>query len=401
MSSKVEFWLGNPAIDLVRGTFEISEEVRGEYVCMIDIPTSISVYELCTFLQPCLNLIEEMRILRGDNNKFYLGMLKTHNGSDAENLIRTLSGKSYNPIEEYLCEIKSIQRVFTYASSHELNTETDLFSRKVNERCPICLEEFEGCLISVLCGHCFHWNCIVKCSDDTCPVCRYHQSPPDYSECEVCGEDSDICLCLVCGMLGCKDHSIAHFGETSHTYFQNIITREVWDYVNQQPIHRLIQGEGKVIEVPEHHGDGKKASEVMFEYNALLSSLLETQRDYYTQKIQDIERVFGDTLTDSILNLQKENELLRKKVEDKNSMILNINSLKEQINSTQNTYQKLVKENEELKSVHKFKPIFVVNKEVEEEIQDLETQIRDLEFYVSSQKKLEGETVDKFEFRRG
>jgi BRCA1-associated protein len=397
--SKVEFWLGNPAIDLIRGTFQMNEEVIGEYLCMIDIPTSISVYELCSFLQPYLALIEEMRILRGDNNKFYLCIIKTHSSGDAESLIRSLSGKSYNPIEEYLCEIKSIRRVITYGNPPDLDVETELFLRRMDEKCPICLEDFEGCLVAVLCGHCFHWNCIVKCCDDTCPVCRYHQSPPDYSECEVCGEDRDTCLCLVCGFLGCKDHSISHFEETSHSYFQNIITREVWDYVNQQPIHRLIQGENKVVEVPGQQGDGKKASEVMFEYNALLSSLLETQRDYYHQKIQDLEKVFGDTLTDSILKLQQENDLLRKKVEEKNSMILEINFIKENITNSQAAYQKLVKENEELKASSKLKPVFVVNKEVEDQIKDLETQIRDLEFYLSSQKKLEGEQVERIEFR--
>jgi hypothetical protein len=33
------------------------------------------------------------------------------------------------------------------------------------------------------------------------------------------------------------------------------------------------------------------------------------------------------------------------------------------------------------------------------QIKDLETQIRDLEFYLSSQKKLEGEQVERIEFR--
>ena len=57
--------------------------------------------------------------------------------------------------------------------------------------CPICLELLQDeaqhsnyevmrqddYLVTVLCGHTFHSDCLKGWTDLTCPLCKYHQSP--------------------------------------------------------------------------------------------------------------------------------------------------------------------------------------------------------------------------------
>ena len=45
-------------------------------------------------------------------------------------------------------------------------------------RCPVCLERLDphaSGILTVLCNHSFHSECLTKWGDSTCPVCRYAQ----------------------------------------------------------------------------------------------------------------------------------------------------------------------------------------------------------------------------------
>ena len=64
-----------------------------------------------------------------------------------------------------------------------------------------------GFILTILCGHNFHWLCIKDWSDSTCPLCRYYCCPQETSTCEApdCNvtDPEKLMMCLVCGAIGC------------------------------------------------------------------------------------------------------------------------------------------------------------------------------------------------------
>lgn len=114
---------------------------------------------------------------------------------------------------------------------------------------------------------------------------------------------------LVCGNVGCgrydEAHAFSHYLETSHCYAMDIDTQRVWDYAADGYVHRLIQNkpDGKLVELPSPYGDAlvtaeaddgtgddasdpqRKLDSIGMEYTYLLTSQLESQRQYFEGKI--------------------------------------------------------------------------------------------------------------------
>jgi hypothetical protein len=133
-------------------------------------------------------------------------------------------------------------------------------------------------------------------------------------------------MCLVCGHLGCgrltREHALAHYSRTQHTYAIELATQRVWDYAGDGFVHRLIQnkGDGKLVEMPDPNaayapGDGsrsrlapeveavnlearaaagKKDQAVALEYALLLTGQLETQRQYFEGLLAQVLSLLPD-----------------------------------------------------------------------------------------------------------
>eukprot|EP01049_Picozoa_sp_SAG25_P015415 SAG25_NODE_3124_length_1208_cov_0.811542_2_plen_91_part_00 len=70
----------------------------------------------------------------------------------------------------------------------------------------MCLERLDphaSGILTVLCNHSFHSDCLRKWGDSSCPVCRYCQTPETLAACGVCGRHDALWMCLVCGFVGC------------------------------------------------------------------------------------------------------------------------------------------------------------------------------------------------------
>lgn len=129
--------------------------------------------------------------------------------------------------------------------------------------CPVCLERLEGAasgLMTTVCNHTFHTDCIRNWYDATCPVCRHFMGEADDDEapqCETCQARRNLWMCLVCGAVGCgrydRKHALDHFRSTGHTYAVELDTQRVWDYSGDGYVHRLIlnRTDGKMIELPD------------------------------------------------------------------------------------------------------------------------------------------------------
>lgn len=380
----IEYWYGNPSIDVYKGELQVCQENTGKF-CIIDIPTSLITQDICDFLKSKLLEIQEMRILRSSSNKFYYCAILLQPNSDTINFFQEFEGKKFNSIELNTCNIVNIK--FWDFKNAEASPHTI--------KCPICLEEIDKVSISILCGHLFHVKCLDLWSDTTCPICRYHQTPPDSSVCDTCGEEQDIRMCLICGELGCNTHSTEHFASTGHTYYQEIETSKTWDYSRQVSISRLINSTDKIVEIQ----DTKKIDSLMFEYNCLLSSLLETQKEFYDQKIKDIEHE-TNPMQHQIEELRNENCELRRKADEGARFREELDEVNRKIVEEGNRKKELTEENERLSGFVQGKKVFKVTKEVMDEIKDLEMQIKEMKFYVETQKKLQGVDVDSIEIRR-
>jgi BRCA1-associated protein len=185
-------------------------------------------------------------------------------------------------------------------------------------------------LLTILCQHVFHCDCLQKWSGSGCPVCRHtnpslaQQSSPnsssiydptnppfgsgDASLCSICDCTDDLWICLICGNVGCGrykgGHAKEHWKESAHNFALEIATQHVWDYAGDMWVHRLIRDKGnsKVIELPASSRAGispggarqnsdmdmvprEKLENIGMEYTHLLTSQLDSQRVYFEELV--------------------------------------------------------------------------------------------------------------------
>jgi len=163
-----------------------------------------------------------------------------------------------------------------------------------------------------------------------CPVCRYSQTlltshpsaiphsipfanptAPGHSSCSSCQSTTNLWICLICGNVGCgrygQAHAHGHYQATTHLYALELETQRVWDYAGDGYVHRLIQNkaDGKLVELPsaassvpggarEEARSGpsqadalsaEKIEAIGIEYSYLLTSQLDSQREYYEEQM--------------------------------------------------------------------------------------------------------------------
>lgn len=138
----------------------------------------------------------------------------------------------------------------------------------------------------------------------------------------VTGASSDaLWICLICGHVGCsryhQGHAFEHYRDTHHCYAMQLGNNRVWDYVGDNFVHRLLQDkDGKMVEgsregaKSEGAAVDEKVDSVQLEFTYLLTSQLETQREYFEEKINRLEqRTINDNaeLRDKLCEIGDEN----------------------------------------------------------------------------------------------
>ena len=133
----------------------------------------------------------------------------------------------------------------------------------------VCLERLEPSasgIVTTVCNHRFHNQCLRQWVDSSCPVCRYVQGgdcgvggsavPSPSLECahDACRSTVDLWMCLICGHTGCGryrgSHAAKHFEETGHGFALEVAdgrgvrtgrqgSELVWDYRRDAYVHRL------------------------------------------------------------------------------------------------------------------------------------------------------------------
>ncbi|KAL5728032.1 RING-type E3 ubiquitin transferase [Ranunculus cassubicifolius] len=321
LTQAFHFSSGNPRIEEIRGlvhlycndtasTSTINLPVgRKPLVCVIDVPNHMTYADFCQFCASFIQHILEMRIVRNDGvEDRYSILIRFDDQKSADNFYRHYSGRRFSSLEvESCCILFTVDVQYTGSIEH---AQTSLASSAEQPSCPVCLERLDqdmGGILITLCNHSFHCSCISKWADSSCPVCRYCQQQPENSTCFVCKTSENLWICVICGFVGCgrykEGHAIRHWKETQHSYSLELETQRVWNYVEDNYVHRLIQSktDGKLVELNSRcaHDDSNadfgtseaifssKVEAIVNEYNDLLKSQLESQKVYFESLLEE------------------------------------------------------------------------------------------------------------------
>ncbi|KAH7416024.1 hypothetical protein KP509_14G071700 [Ceratopteris richardii] len=384
---------------------------RSEQVCILAIPNYLSDAGFQQFIHTFLQSIEALQIVR---NHFlggrYSSLIKFESQNVADDFFKHFNGKPFSSFGEEVCHVLFIVDVQYTHSAIEASTPpvglTEL------PTCPVCLERLDQHIsgISTAIGNVFPSSCISKWSDSSCTVCRYCQEKGEKSTCSVCSTSENLWICVICGFVGCgryqEGHAIRHWKESQHCYSLEVETQRVWDYAGDGYVHRLIQSktDGKLVELnsPCQEGDdecgrcecsyGSEMAEAIInskidgiaaEYNQLLTSQLDEQRQYFECRLAEAKKEKDLAIAEALesLNLQQ----MQTRLEEVEKERRNLKQMNDDLKANQDSWQAAIKASEarEKTSI----------KERDERIADLEEQVRDLMVYIEAQKTL-GATAD-------
>ncbi|CAG8579592.1 BRCA1-associated protein 2-domain-containing protein [Gigaspora rosea] len=427
-------------------------------LAVLAVPSFMSASDFLAFVAPVQRFVSHFRFIRDSAPNKFMVLMKFRHARAAWDFYRQFNGRPFSSMEPEICHVAYIKSIefkstsippdafpflydpFIPSTQNDTTTNNDQTQQSSESSepsalyelptCPVCLERMDASvtgLLTILCQHTFHCDCLSKWGDSSCPVCRYSRqgyvldSSLGQNECGVCGVNESLWICLICGNIGCgryqEAHAYCHYKETSHLYALELETQRVWDYAGDGYVHRLIQNksDGKLVELPSPDSplqmqqqreaiDQDKLDAIGQEYSYLLSTQLSSQRVYYEEKLESITLQLSK-LTNQVQNLEneistlnqdkdkykKENELLEKEkipslIKEKKAIEKKMekfteksNKLEKELNGEKELTKSLLMKQEYLQSQ-------LENKDTK--IKDLEEQVRDLMFFFSSQEKL-------------
>eukprot|EP00802_Teleaulax_amphioxeia_P007029 Tamp_07035.p1 GENE.Tamp_07035~~Tamp_07035.p1 ORF type:complete len:504 (+),score=106.82 Tamp_07035:818-2329(+) len=297
--------------------------------------------------------------------------------------------------------------------------------------CPVCLERLDTSvtgIMTTICNHSFHCRCLSDWPDSSCPVCRYTQLPEAQQTggCMHCGEPEDLWMCLVCGFMGCgryrSQHALQHYHDSGHSFSIELGTQRVWDYTGDNYVHRLVANkmDGKLVELPEggHKGQRKGEEDAKLEealVGSKLDSVLQEYNEMLTRTLDDQRRFFEDRMAAMQEHWEAEIKLLRGELADKDHQLLeHARKAKERKTEEKKVAmlsERLKKAWEEAEFHKQCNVSLTENQQAlnaklaeaakkDDEIRDLQDQVRDLMFFLEAQKSVEA-SDDSEDIRNG
>ncbi|XP_059635127.1 BRAP2 RING ZnF UBP domain-containing protein 1 [Cornus florida] len=374
------------------------------------VPNYLSPEDFLLFCGSHLDNFSELLFIRNDGMEDrYSVLIKLVNQLTADGFYCNFNGKRFKPSEAEVCHIFFTHSVEYTEFGEIASTPPPGFTELPT--CPVCLERLDqdtSGIQSTLCDHSFHCSCISKWTYLSCQVCRLCQQQDEKPTCVACGALENLWVCVICSFVGCgryeERHAIKHWKDTQHCYFLKLETQQVWDYVGDTYVHRLNQSktDGKSTMKNSHwmsidghcgtcdYGEDSGISGALFsskvegivdEYNHLLATQLEIQRQHYelllaeakSRRESSTSEAVEKAVASKMQDIQYEQEKFiegRKIAEETNKDLV----------KNREVLLKKVKEIEE-REVSSLRSR-------DEKIVDLEEQIRDLKVYVEAQRTL-------------
>uniref|UniRef100_A0A1A9WCD7 RING-type domain-containing protein n=1 Tax=Glossina brevipalpis TaxID=37001 RepID=A0A1A9WCD7_9MUSC len=306
---EIGFFSGNPSVEVTNGIINLYKknerkdikEAPSNQLCLLAVPASLSCHDLLSFVAPCHSEIQHIRIVRdGSPNQFMvlleLLMLQLWN------FIRPIT---VPPEPDSLCHAVWVSEIERGDDGVPPSARTEL------PTCPVCLERMDESVdgvLTILCNHAFHANCLIKWGDSTCPVCRHVQTPDlmENSVCMECEGTDSLWICLICGHVGCGryqgGHAAAHYRATNHTFAMQLGTSSVWDYAGDNFVHRLFQNktDGKLMAASQTerklHQNNNKLRELQKQLaeEQEISRALQTNQNSWHTKYKLLEQQYKE-----------------------------------------------------------------------------------------------------------
>ncbi|CAI5715642.1 unnamed protein product [Hyaloperonospora brassicae] len=424
---------------------------RSALVCVVTVPSHMSPVEILEFLSGFRDDIALVRILKDSERSNCMVLVQFQTQERADQFFLDHTGRYFNSIEQERCKIVFVRSIEfdVVAGEDQLTCEDALEEKKVDEEkvvasgfvssrsetrtsraqmrklfplppagmteiptCAVCLDRLDASasgILTTLCNHSFHCDCLFRWEGSSCPVCRYSHGDIG-SSCEVCGTAEHLWICLICGHVGCGrysgEHAKEHYQDTLHTYSLELETQRVWDYAGDGYVHRLIlnKQDGKFVEFPspnnrssersqhppttsaeEEEGEHRKLEKLAVEYNFLLKSQLEEQRLYYERLLARGEEGESRQLLTAHEHERKQLKKANTTLAEKTKKLEEELAFVRELNKSLIENQKQWKERVRLLEEHNTR----AEQETTLRIGDLEGQVRDLMFYLDTQNKVE------------
>ena len=426
--NQIQFYSGNHLVEVTKGILHLYKEnkltplgeeaERSEMVCILSVPAAMTIHDVLQFTAAVNSDIKHIRIIRDNKPNQYMVLIKFSNQRSADEFYNAYNGIPFNSIEPEVCHLVFVAQIETIKESDDSCLPVPGFTELPT--CPVCLERMdesvEG-ILTILCNHSFHGECLDKWGDSSCPVCRYCQTPeliPD-NRCFECGSQASqqdtLWICLICGHIGCgrynEGHAYKHYGETQHTYAMQLgSNNRVWDYAGDNYVHRLLQNkDGKPVEVEcNQQNNDEKIDSVQLEYTYLLTNQLEAQRHYFEETLariesdahRQIEDIVDknkiiveerDELKTNLLTVSKEKQVLDKKV---NQLTTKLNKIQSELKE-ERELNKCLRDNQigwQMRITDTESQLKELKTTKDKEITELQEQVRDLMFFLETQEKL-------------
>ncbi|XP_056360671.1 BRCA1-associated protein [Oenanthe melanoleuca] len=425
LPDQISFFSGNPSVEIVHGIMHLyktnkmtslKEDVRrSAMLCILTVPATMTSHDLMKFVASFYEVIEHMKIIRDSTPNQYMVLIKFSSQADADSFYMACNGRQFNSIEEDVCQLVYVERAEVFKS--EDGASLPVMDLTELPKCTVCLERMDESvngILTTLCNHSFHSQCLQRWEDTTCPVCRYCQTPEPVEEnkCFECGVQENLWICLICGHIGCgryvSRHAYKHFEETQHTYAMQLTNHRVWDYAGDNYVHRLVASktDGKLVQY-ECEGDmcqEEKIDALQLEYSYLLTSQLESQRIYWENKIVRIEKDTAEEINNMKTKFKETIEKCDSLEQRLNDLLKEKQSVERKCSQLNNKVAKLsneLKEEQELNKCLRANQALLQNKLKEEErvlketceqkdlqISEIQEQLRDVMFYLETQQKI-------------
>lgn len=297
------------------------------------IPSLLTPADFLAFIRNASGVVD-IRLVREASPGQYMALIRFHTSKHASRFAENFSGRPFSSLEPALCQVlwvaevefstrvESIVPLFDPADFKETlqqvpcnGPDDDLEAIEV-PCCPVCLERLDSSvtgIITTICSHSYHCECMLKWYDGSCPVCRFLLAEEDTeggNVCGACGCRDNLWICLICGHIGCgryrSRHAQSHFEASGHTFSLELESYRVWDYVGDNYVHRLVQNQddGKLVEISHPGSPEPRTAEVKKEkgfdgdehpdyISSLLVAQLESQRVYYEDKLSALEATWS------------------------------------------------------------------------------------------------------------